>query len=277
MVAKGPQLVWVVEPPHDDIEQGPLLSLSALDPDDPVGEMYGIVTPAGVDTVGFLGDSRARQLIHQVVGPVRRDGRVVHLVHRDGTEVRSLPGGPGVAAVVTPLTSEPSAAPVADACRRMLGLPAAPPPPHSIDWWVDRWIEMVLVLALGGATPSWQVVSELAATGARLSPAGVARVLVEAGRLVPWSELHRDQIALARGRTGEPRPCACPPEIWPFDDPDVLSWMDAGTFARARIGGQPSLCALLDSLDELLAPDVADQVRAAVSMALAEARSGSPT
>jgi len=269
-VPPGPQLLWVLQPPDDERREGPTLSFSALDPDDPVADLYGRVTPPEVPAVGFVGQTRARRVAEGRLDPAHRDGRLVHLVHRDGAEVRFLPGGRSVDGVLVPPTREPSPGPVGDTCRRMLGLPAAAPPPHTTDWWIDAWVELVLVVALHGTDPSWATLTELTGRSSPSTPADVAAALVSVGRAVPWATLHRDQLELARVHASAETACCCPPEVWPFGDPDVLAWMDAGTFARARRGEQPPLPVLLDTLDHVLAPTVADQVRAAVSMARAE-------
>jgi hypothetical protein len=271
-VPLGPQLVWVVVPP-DERHPDPVLSHSALDPDDPTGDLYGRVTPPDVETIGFVGEVRARPLEGPAPRRIAREGRLVYLVDRDGTEVRALPSGPRTPAAVTAPTREPSAAPIADTCRRMLGLPTAPPPLHSTRWWVDRWVERVFAHAISGGRSSWPALATATLGTARSTPAAIARAAVELGHEVSWADVHRRTVERARVHAEGDVACACLPEIWPFDDPDVLAWMDTGAFARARLGGQPPLSMFLDALDDLLQPGVGDQVRATVALALGEARS----
>jgi hypothetical protein len=270
-VPPGPQLVWVVDPPDLDRRLGATLSFSALDPADPLAELYGQVTPPEVVAVGFVADARGHRIGRRTTSHGSRDGRIVHLQHRDGTEVRSLPGGPRHPPTVLAPTRERSVAPIGDVCRCMLGLPTAAPPTHTIDWWVDGWVEDVLVLALREGGASWQDASGLSGAPLPATPAEVASWLVTCGHHLSWSDLHRDQIALAHHHAADPD-SPLPRAPWPFDQAATLEWMDVGAFARARWGTQPPIDALLDTLATLLRPTVADQVRATVTLALGEAR-----
>jgi hypothetical protein len=267
-VPLGPQLVWVVLPP-DERYPDPLLSHAALDPDDPVCDLYGRTAPPDVATIAFVGDVRARRLDEAPPRRIVRDGRLVHLLHRDGTEVRALPGGAHAAAAVTAPTRQPSSGPVADACRRMLGLPTAAPPSNTVGWWVDGWLQVVFRLAIGGEDASWRAIATTSIGRASATPSAIAEAIVNLGRTRSWADLFAeatdDALRFAHDLDGHP------PRLWPFCDADVLSWMDVGAFARARLGHQPPLAILLAELDDLLQPGVADRVRATVTLALAEA------
>jgi hypothetical protein len=271
-VPLGPQLFWVVVPPDDDRHLGPVLSYSALDPYDPIADLYGKVAPAEVMAIGFVGEVRARRLRGDHPRRIVRDGRLVHLAHRDGTEVRALPSGPRSPAAVTVPTRVPSASPIGDACRRMLGQPAAPAPGHTIDWWLENWAHCLFLLAIGGADTSWRALATWTVGRGAVTPSEIAQAAVLLGRTRSWADLRREALDRARRHAAGDEPDNCSSPLWPFCDPDLLAWMDVGTFARARLGHQPPLATLLDDLDDLLQPGVADLVRATVTLALGEAR-----
>jgi hypothetical protein len=268
-VPHGPQLVWVVSPPDDERRLGPVLSFSPLDPDDPLADLYGLVTPPDVATVAFVGDVRARRVDEAPPRRIVRDGRLVHLLHRDGTEVRALPGGLQGPAAVTAPTRQPSAGRVGDACRRMLGLSTAPPPTNTLHWWVDCWAQMVFLLAIEGEDTTWRAIAAATIRDRAGTPSVIAQTLVFLGRTMSWADLYTESLEHARshGEDDDDHP----PRLWPFCHQDVLEWMDVGMFARARLGHQPPLATLLGELDDILEPDVADLVRATVTLALGEA------
>lgn len=157
---------------------------------------------------------------------------------------------------VTSLTGQPEGV-VADACRRALGLPTAPPPPSTLGLWTLTWLDRLVEVAgqadAASRLRTWPAVAALHAAGmpgtgpgATASPAELvasARLLAEAW---PWSRLRR-----------EPRAADVP---GPPTSADLAAWMDDGMWARWLLARLPAADDLLAGVQALLPPVLSEGV-----------------
>ena len=137
-------------------------------------------------------------------GSARSDGATfVHLVDRRGSSVSVLTG-PGSQTLVDGPDPEPVQGRAADACRRMLGLPTAPPPPDMTAHVVDLWLARTTRAALEHPGLDWPSVArhnpahELAPGTAVPTPAAIARHTVAFGEQLDW-ERYRQRCIDAGG------------------------------------------------------------------------------
>lgn len=242
---RGPILVGLVA----DTEQ---LDLVALDHADPIEELVGQTAPSDWEAAGVVTGARARLLDE----PDRGTGHVtfVHLVDRAGLGL-TLMGRTGEAPLRCGPDDQPMQGRAADACRRMLGLPTAPPPHDMTSFVVDAWLARVVDVALQAPPLSWSEVVDLhpGSPPRGATPGSVARITASFGTELDWDRFRR---ACAQG---EP-----PPYV--SLDADAAAWMDAGMFARCLLGEMPPWESTLDLLDGVLTAEVSDRLRAAVSM-----------
>jgi hypothetical protein len=146
-----------------------------------------------------------------------------------------------VAGEVVPLPGSPEGE-VADACRRALGLPTAPPPGSTLQLWTLAWLDRVVDVAGRAAAPdrlrTWAQVADLhAAAGPRCDPAALAAAAASLAEAWPWSRLRAEpSVVDAPG----PVPAA-----------ELAAWMDDGMWARwllARLPGEHDLLAAVRAL-----------------------------
>jgi hypothetical protein len=160
---------------------------------------------------------------------------------------------------------------VADACRRALGLPTAPPPATTVGlwtrWWLDRLVQASAERAPGAPVPGWA--DAVALHPATFVPepgepapeaATVASATLGLADRWGWGRLRaRPEVAdLLPG----PMPAALTPE--------VAAWMDDGMFARWFLAALPPPDDLLDACWGLLPEPVAARVAATVAGAQSE-------
>jgi hypothetical protein len=228
--------------------------LTAVADPDPVAGLLGTVAPPEVWAVGLVADARARFLDDGT--PVGATS-FVHLLDRRGSSVTVL-RGPGHDPLVTGPGTDLGEGRIADLCRRMLGLPTPPPPTDMTAHVVDLWLARATRAALQEPGLEWAEVvarnpaTELAVlTTATPTPAAVARRTRELGEQLDW-ERYRTRCIEAGGT--------------PFGelDGEVLSWMDAGMFARWMLGETLSWSAHLDLLEGLVSPGAAERLRLTV-------------
>ena len=174
---------------------------------------------------------------------VDRDGDAACVV-RKGDEVTPMPGRPEGT--------------VADACRRALGLPTAPPPGTTLGLWTLNWLDRVVEVATradaGSRLTTWPQVAELHAavgplTGAVTGVSGPAALAASAQALAEawtWARL-RDEPAVVElpGR---------PPS------PQLAAWMDDGMWARWLLSRLPGRDDLLAAVHALLPARLAEGV-----------------
>jgi hypothetical protein len=187
---------------------------------------------------------------------------VTMLVDRRGAAASVVRTGP----TVTPMPGRTDGA-VADACRRALDLPTAPPPPSTLGLWTLAWLDRVVDTASrADAThrlQTWPRVAELhPATGplggsssGMAGPAPLARAAVALAEAWPWARL-REQA----GAAGTPGP---PPS------PQLSAWMDEGMWARWLLSRLPAADDLLAAVRVLLPPRLGEDVATVAGAGLA--------
>jgi hypothetical protein len=225
----------------------------SLDHVHPVEALLGFVAPRDWRAIGVCSTGRA----HSPRGTeavtvtllVDRAGATASVLQR-GRALEVLPGRPdGV---------------VADACRRALGLPTAPPPGSSVVLWTLTWLERVVAEAHarvpGQAAPSWAAVARLhPANSGPSDPVGLALDAAALAEAWPWSRL-RVEPALADLPGSPPSPA-------------VAHWMDDGMWARWLIRDLPPAADMLDAVRALLTPVLADAIHLVVAAAVESAGS----
>jgi len=230
------------------------LVLTALDDPDPATLLLGRTAPAELWAVGVAAGVRTRPLDDLSRAD---DAAFVHLVDRRGCSVAVL-GPPGTAPAVTGPHAEPALGRIADACRRMLGLPTAPPPGDMTTHVVDLWLARVTRAALSEPGLDWPAVVALnpslelpRPSTVVPTPAATARRTVELGRQLDWDR-YRLRCVEAGGT--------------PFGEltADDAAWMDAGMFARWMLGESMAWTAHLDLLEGLVSPGAIDRLWATV-------------
>ena len=125
----------------------------ALPPSDPVVGLLGRSAPRSAWAVGLTGAGKVRAIDDTTV---LDHGRFVHLVTRQGVSVTVVPrtAADEAATVLGPIALAPPGR-VPDACRRIMGLPTAPPPLTTTDGLVDHWLDAVLAASLLDGSLSW--------------------------------------------------------------------------------------------------------------------------
>jgi hypothetical protein len=173
-----------------------------------------------------------------------------------------------VAGDVVPLPGRPEGT-IADACRRALGLPTAPPPPSTLGLWTLGWLDRLVDVAgrADGSSRlrSWAQAAELhAAAGPRLGrpdappdPVALAAAAAALAEAWTWSRL-RAEPALA----DVPGPAIAAP---------LAAWMDDGMWARWLLARLPGEADLIAGVHALLPPALAGDVMLVVRAAAGEA------
>lgn len=198
--------------------------------------------------------------------------RITMLIDRAGTTAGLLRRGGDV----TPLPGNPEGT-VADACRRALGLPTAPPPGSTAELWTLIWLDRVVERASSRATwqgrdAAWAHLASLhpalgALTGpghdpasprqgAPATPTEVADLVAGARALAatwPWWRLREEPSGLG------------PPVELPVG---LAGWMDDGMFARWLLGALPPAADLVDAVGALLPPALAEPIVAVTRSSL---------
>ncbi|HEX6424434.1 MAG TPA: hypothetical protein VFZ79_13210 [Acidimicrobiales bacterium] len=151
---------------------------------------------------------------------------------------------------------------VADACRRALGLPTAPPPGSTRELWSLLWLDRVVDAAAGsrpGDRPAtWPGLAQLhpaaslhgVPSAATLHPVALAAAAGTLTAAWPWSRLRAEPGAL---------PLPGPPSV-----PRLATWMDDGMWARWLLSHLPAADDLLSAVRALLPPALAETVAGVV-------------
>jgi hypothetical protein len=181
---------------------------------------------------------------------VDRDGDAACVVRR-GDEVTPMPGRPEGT--------------VADACRRALALPTAPPPRSTLALWTLAWLDRLVEVASRADAAfrlaTWAQVAELhpavgPLTGAVTGVSGPAALAASAQALAEawtWARLRDDPAVVeVPGR---------PPS------PQVAGWMDDGMWARWLLSRLPGHDDLLAAVHALLPARLAEGVDLTASAA----------
>ena len=206
------------------------LSVKPLPSIDPITSLYGFRAPPEWLAFGVVTSGTARHLDDRDAAPL--DVRVAHFLDRRGIEVSLAKTGIGETPVVVDLCGPPTVSGrVPDACRRVLGLPTAPPEHDpQLLWavdWLDRILAKLLDRDLDSRPPAWAAIEQLY----RGRPSESA----------PWSILRRE----------------CAAGHLPLDllFPGEAEWMDDGMFSRQAIAAYCDLRETVVDLAELLPDD----------------------
>ena len=243
-------------PPSPGDPADTLVVVALTDPD-PVVQLLGFTAPAEWWAVGIVTGARARSLDDAAAPAVW--GTLVHLIERGGTST-SLLGRPGLEPLALGCDTAAVEGRLGDACRRMLGLPTAPPPGDMTAHVTDLWLDVVARDACDHPGLDWtEVVARHPAgpvPGARSmapTPALMARHTVRFGADLDWERYRRTCVALDRTPFGE-------------IDADVAAWMDTGMFARWMLGESLPWPERMELLDGLLSPGAADRLWATLAL-----------
>jgi hypothetical protein len=214
---------------------------------DPVDELVGFVAPPDWDAFGLVAPGRATDLESGRDHPVV----VTHLCDRLGQELSAIrsagPDGPTV--WPHPAPPEPVVGRVPDLCRRVLGLATPPPEGPPTELWLTQWLDRCLALAALAESPlTWEHLAALHPAGpvgaGRRAPGpdALAELAAAGARQASWRSLR-----LAAG-TGTDLPVLTP---------EMVAWMDDGTFSRWWPTEAPPWRDLLGDLVDLLDHDPA--------------------
>lgn len=242
----------ITRSPSEDLELG----LLPLERDDhPAAVMAGFTAPPTWTAVGVVTGGYSHELLGtggSVGGSLRI--RLTHLVDRSGAAITLL-SPVGSSGAERRILREPPVGLLADACRRVLGLPTEAPGDGPETWLTARWLDGLLEAAVDDAeaVATWELAVDLhplVSRGAAPSPEGLVRLVVDAAAAFGWERL---RLIAAQHR-----------ELEPAVDPSVAAWMDAGSFARHVLAAELPLDVLLTELRALLPPAVFTAVSKAV-------------
>jgi hypothetical protein len=248
----------------DDVSERPILvifdatgqeQVEELPADDPVVSLYTRHVPDDALAVGLVADATVNNPSWQ---HPEEFASVVHLVDRDGRSTTVLATGAPRPSVFGP-DREPQVGRVPDACRRMLGLPTAPPDGPMTHFVLASWLELVVQHATARPGMDWGAVINLHpaiefedAYGS-LNPAEIARRTHVLGERLDWNKF---RVVVSAG-------CG-----FPFgpDATEIAWWMDAGMFSRWAMDEIPDREVTLEILDAVLQPSTFDRVWATIRM-----------
>jgi hypothetical protein len=253
LLSSGPPPTTPVAVGVVDLDDSADLWLNELAVPDLAAALRGFVAPPDWWAFGVLSTGTVRHLDRPTDDGL--PGRViVHLVARSGVAV-SLVGGTGTAPIELGV-DQPIIGRLADACRRVLGLPTPPPPGDSRLLFALQWLDRVSVEAFLRVDDrlSWSEVARMHPFADILDRSGLdcdlddhlTEVGNAAGQAWPWERI---RAACASGR--EPLATIAPAEA---------GWADDGAFARILLEDYPELDDLLVSLGALLAPSVISRI-----------------
>lgn len=232
------------------------MTVGALWSDDPVDDLLGFDAPNDWVAFGILSSGRWRPIDSAPTGPwIGRGpahGRAVlfHIVTRPGEALVAM------ARDGEPATSDRLAADgtwygrVDDVCRRVLGLPTAPPLRPVTELWALVWLDIVIERALAGDRLDWPAIAAAHPAVGQLEPMLPGSVTWASDHLVELGEAHA-----SAGSWGElRRRCAHGDVAFCGVGPDAARWMDDGMFSRWTTGSFPEVGELVTELSVLLAP-----------------------
>jgi hypothetical protein len=170
---------------------------------------------------------------------IDRSGAAGGVLH-DGDDVTDLP--------------EPPQGVVADACRRALGVPTAPPPATSGELWTLAWLDRLVEVAGRRAGPAllaaWPAVAALHPAAGPAphppDPPSLAAAAVGLAEAWPWSRLRAEPTVVSIPGVDQ--------------SPATAEWMDDGMWARWLLAGLPGGTDLLAAVQDLLTAPVAEAV-----------------
>jgi hypothetical protein len=170
---------------------------------------------------------------------IDRSGAAGGVLH-DGDDVTDLP--------------EPPQGVVADACRRALGVPTAPPPATSGELWTLAWLDRLVEVAGRRGGPAllaaWPAVAALHPAAGPAphppDPQSLAAAAVGLAEAWPWSRLRAEPTVVSIPGVDQ--------------SPATAEWMDDGMWARWLLAGLPGGTDLLAAVQDLLTAPMAEAV-----------------
>ena len=229
------------------------LEKSELHSEDPVAQLFGIIVPASVHTVGIC--APATVTTAEWTPELGTEHLVIHVVNRDGVSVTTLTFG-SYSRWFGPNT-DPQRGRVPDACRRVLGLPTCPPVDSMTDFVLAAWLEVVTRHALDRPGLEWSDIIGLHpashCVSAPITPTALANATLDLGSSLDWDRFRR-VIATVGG--------------FPFGDnaTEIAAWMDDGMFSRWAMESIPTHDEALHLLEAVLGPGTFDRLWATVRL-----------
>jgi hypothetical protein len=224
----------------------------SLDGAHPLERLLRFVAPPewaaiGVSSTGWAHPVDAGGRPRPVAGSPRV--RVTVLIDRSGAAGGVLHDGDDVTGL-----PEPPQGVVADACRRALGLPTAPPPATSGELWTLAWLDRLVEVAGRRGGPAqlaaWPAVADLhPAAGLPphpTDPPSLAAAAVALAEAWPWSRLRAEPTVVSIPGVDQ--------------SPATAEWMDDGMWARWLLAGLPGLTDLVAAVQDLLTAPMAEAV-----------------
>ena len=234
------------------------LSWRSLHGAHPLQVLVGFVAPPEWAAIGVSNAGWAHPL--DATGRPRRrpdapSVQVTVLFSRSGVAVGVLRKGAGVSEL-----PDPPEGVVADACRRALVLPTAPPPATTAELWALTWLDRIVEVAARAGGPAhlaaWPAVAALhPAAGPPPHPAdpsALAAAAVALAEAWPWSRLRSEPSVVDVPGVGRPA--------------DLAAWMDDGMWARWLLAGLPGWTDALAAVHALLPPAMAIAVTDTVGL-----------
>ena len=234
------------------------LSWRSLHGAHPLQVLVGFVAPPEWAAIGVSNAGWAHPL--DATGRPRRrpdapSVQVTVLFSRSGVAAGVLRKG----AVVSELPDPPEGV-VADACRRALVLPTAPPPATTAELWALTWLDRIVEVAARAGGPAqlaaWPAVAALhPAAGPPPhppDPSALAAAAVALAEAWPWSRLRSEPSVVEVPGAGQPA--------------DLAAWMDDGMWARWLLAGLPGWTDALAAVHALLSPAMAIAVTDTVGL-----------
>ncbi len=269
------QLLRVVANP--DQPEAVELGLLPLEPGDhPADIMAGFTAPAGWVAVGVVTTGHSHQLDPADRGerpgrPTQPDAasgpiRLTFLLNRTG-EAISLLTPIGSPRSFRRVLDEPPQGVLADACRRVLGLPTAPPAEGPQVWLAARWLDRLLAEAIAepGAVATWEEavrLHPLVVAGTTPSPEALVQLIDHAATSFGW-----EQLRLLATRSDAADPLVLPA---------VAAWMDSGCFARHVLSAELPIDLMLVELEGLAPESVVRAVKKALARRYPPGHDASP-
>lgn len=221
------------------------VALAALEAGEhPVDALIGFSAPDEWAAVGVVAVGTATA-IDAGASMASRRVRVLHLLDRTGSEASLLHDLDEDTALPCP---SPADGHIADLCRRMLGLPTAPPPPSVLPWWTAVWLDRILAESLADPAEPWTwhrlalLHPAVDPNVPPLDPEGLAEEAVATAASVSWGTV-RQQAS-----------------------DELAGWMDDGMFARwvlsQHLGARQLAAELTSALDAGAAVAVLDTLAA---------------
>lgn len=223
----------------------------------PVEAMAGFTAPPNWLAIGVVSAGHSRSpgepgsfgVDPEPTQPIR----VTFLIDREGAAATAL-AAIGAPSAQRRLLHEPPAGLVADACRRVLGLPTAPPDEGPEVWLTTRWLDRLLAAAIEGpgAVTTWEAAARmhpLVGDVGGLAPTDLKALVVRTASRLGWEGFR----SLATRRDGDG-----------LVSPAAAAWMDSGSFARHLLAGELPVGLLLTELRALVPTVVMSAVREAL-------------